>query len=200
MTYVLCHGFGFTNDYWDPFIPYLDDKYIFFDEKFKLDSCETYIGIGHSLGFLKLNLSGIRMKALVGLQGFLNFCGNTSPQREILKKNLARIIHSFSQNPKNTLKFFYKLCGYPQQNIPKKISKEGLIADLELMKQSFSPCTAPILIIGSLQDNVVSKSILEDNFKPPIVLQFIDGVNHTLGFAKPRETFEIVQHFLKTLK
>lgn len=196
MTYLLCHGFGFSDDYWENLIPFLDDKYEFFDKHFKINTKKNYIGIGHSVGFLKLNNSGIKFDALIGLQGFLNFCGTVPAQRELLQKNLDRMISFFSKDTESSLKFFYKACGY-EKEIPEKFSKDDLITDLQMMKLSFEHCGAPTLIIGSNEDKIVEKSILEDNFKNRFQLEFINGVNHTLGFSQPKEVFELIKKFLE---
>ncbi len=201
MTYLLCHGFGFDHCYWENLIPLLDDKYEFFDENFRVHSEKCYIGIGHSLGFLKLNNSGINVRALVGLQGFLNFCGHEPAHRENLQKNLDRMIEKCTKIPLCFLEFFHKLCGYDQQFDFRNISKENLLQDLEMMKNSYEHCGAPTLIIGSHEDKVVEHIILKDNFenRKNIQIKYIDGVNHTLGFSKPNETFELIKRFLKEI-
>lgn len=198
MTYLLCHGFGFTHHYWDPMLPFLDDTYTFFDESFVPDPRQTYTGIGHSLGFLKLSLSDVPLNACIGLQGFINFCG-IGTQRIQRRKNLERMIHAFSKNPQQSLRFFYNLCGFPGK-ISTTFTIETLIKDLKLMQQVFPLRPIPTLILGSRQDKVVPSEVLEDNFKPPVMLKFIEGVNHTLGFSKPQETFVAIKNFLKSLK
>lgn len=198
MTYLLCHGFGFTHHYWDLLLPFLDDAYAFFDENFVPDPQQMYVGIGHSLGFLKLTLSDIPLRACIGLQGFVNFCG-TGAQRIHRRKNLERMMHAFVQNQRQALQFFHNLCGFSGE-IPINLATETLIEDLKLMQQAFPLRPIPTLILGSRQDKVVPPEILEDNFKPPVVLKFVEGINHTLGFSKPQETFAAIKNFLKSLK
>lgn len=197
-TYLLCHGFGFTNEYWNSFVPLLDGNVEFFDKNLRPTSGKNYIGVGHSLGFLKLNNSGIKFRALIGLQGFLNFCGNNPIKKKVLQKNLDRMISAFEKNPKQALAFFYKLCGYDGK-IPSDISREELICDLKIMKSSFDHCKVPTLIIGSEDDQVVAKNILLDNFQNNdlVSLKFLDGVNHTLGHTKAEKVFVLVQDFLR---
>ena len=198
MTYLLCHGFGFNNSYWDNLIPLLDDEYEFFDANFKMSSEKNYVGVGHSLGFLKLNNSGVNFRALVGLQGFLNFCGSEPGHRKILQKNLERMMKECEKNPTRFLKFFHKLCGHDRQFDLQNFSKENLINDLKIMRNSYKHCGSPTLILGSHEDKIVEDMILKDNFenKKNIRLRYIDGVNHTLGFSKPKETVEAIRHFL----
>lgn len=191
MTYLLAHGFGFDNSYWQNLIPILDAEYEFFDRN--IDLRKEYIGIGHSLGFLKLNNSGIKFKALICLQGFLNFCGNNSERIE----NLNRMIELCLKNPKNLLKFFYRLCGY-NGKIPKDISAISLIKDLEMMKGSYFHCGARTLVIGSNSDKVVEKNIIENDFKNFAQIKYINDVNHTLGYSRSQEIFEAIHSFLNS--
>lgn len=220
-NYLFCHGFGFSDDYWDGFVQLLEHfsgedncSCEFFDAKFTPDKNTEYIGIGHSVGFLKLNNfkrqnPKMRMKALVGLQGFLDFCGSDPAKRKTRIENLDKMIRVFGKNPENALRFFWRACGYPTEGtaIPTNLSKNELIADLELMKCSFAHCSVPTLIIGSFEDTIVEPCVLFDNFcssylkeaQNILQLSVINGVNHTLGFSKPTETLGIIQTFLKTL-
>ena len=198
MTYLLCHGFGFTDDYWKNLIPFLDDKYEFWNEDIQKNSTESYVGIGHSIGFLKLNNSIIKFKALVGLQGFLNFCGIDPKQKIVRIKNLDRMMEACAKDSQKFLRFFYKVCGYPER-VPHENSSEKLIADLKMMKLSYPHCGVPTLIIGSHEDKIVEPSILEDDFGKDrmIKVDYIDGVLHNLGYSMPKETFEMIKNFLK---
>lgn len=226
MTYLLCHGLGFTNDYWKNLIPLMSNayngaKFAFFDEHFCLVPNEDYIGIGHSIGFLKLNNykmnhSLVKLKALIGLQGFLNFCGTLQPYRSERLKTIDKMISICSKDYQKFLIFFHKVCGYSTEAdevFPYlEISKEKLIEDLKLMKNAYKHCGIPTLIIGSFEDSIVGPYILRDNFvnrtKPttekvdnflPIHLRFVKGINHTLGYSKSGEVFKIIRQFLKTL-
>lgn len=198
MRYLLCHGFGFTNTYWKNLIPLLDYEYEFWYKNFITSPGKIYIGIGHSIGFLKLNNSGIKFKALIGLQGFLNFCGTELNQKNIREKNLNRMIELCSQNPTNFLNFFHKTCGYLEETLEYP-TKEELISDLNMMKHSYPHCKIPTLIIGSNSDKIVDPSILEDNFSNEkfVQLQYIDNVPHNLGYSKPKETFDMIKNFLE---
>ena len=98
------------------------------------------------------------------------------------------------------LEFFRNLCGY-EDRIEKNFSKEELLRDLESMKYSYKHCGLPTLIIGSEQDKIVEPQILQDNFSnnPLIQLEYVDEVNHTLGFSKSAEVFKIIKAFLKEI-
>lgn len=200
MTYLLCSGFGFDNGYWKNLIPLLDGEYEFFDSSFNSFERKDYVGIGHSLGFLKLNNSGIKFQALVGLQGFLNFCSGEPSRNSFLQKNLNRMMMNCERDTERFLEFFRNLCGY-EERVEKNFSKEELRKDLESMKYSYEHCSVPTLIIGSEQDKIVEPRILQDNFSnnPSIQLKYVDEVNHTLGFSKSAEVFKIIKAFLKEI-
>lgn len=198
MRYLLCHGFGFSNGYWDNLLPYLDGEYEFWRDNFIVREGQAYVGIGHSLGFLKLNNSGIKFKALIGIQSFLNFCGNDPVRRKRLQKNLDRMIMQCKRDRDRLLEFFYSLCGYTGAGYT-GLNRELLIADLLLMKNRYEHCGCPTLIIGSAGDAVVENWILQDDFAghSNIKLRYIDHDHHTLGFDRPNEVFELIKGFLR---
>jgi len=199
MSYLLCHGFGFTNDYWKNLTPLLNDDYEFFDQSQHYE--KEYIGIGHSIGFQKLNNSGIKFKALIGLQSFLNFCGTDPQIRKLRLDNINRMIDAFSNAPKKALSFFYKFCGH-NGNIPIDINLDILIQDLNSMKNSYEHCGVPTLIIGGTNDDVVSYDIIQNNFSNLQNIQTIsiDINTHTLGYDKPNVVIDLIQKFLKKIE
>ncbi len=198
MTYLLSHGFGFDNSYWRNLIPLLDDEYEFFNHGFCFSTQKSYVGIGHSLGFLKLNNSGIKFHALVGLQGFLNFGGSVAEHRIMILKNLDRMVAQCKLNPSRFLSFFRNLCGYQSKITLAELSIENLLQDLTMMKSAYNHCGAPTLILGSHQDKIVESAILEDNFEHQnVIIKYIDGVNHTLGFTNPNQVFEQIKNFMQ---
>ncbi len=201
MTYLLCSGFCFCNDFWRNLIPLLDDKYEYYNENFVENKNEDYIGIGHSLGFLKLNNSGIKFKALIGLHGFLDFCGAGNAKRDILQNTIDRMIASCKKNPRKFIDFFYNLCGY--RNIPNYqiVLVHDLIADLEYMKNAYHHCGAQTLIIGSINDKVLDNEIILDNFKniKNVELHYINNINHTLGFSEPEKVFKLIRRFIEKI-
>lgn len=201
MTYLLCHGFCFCNDFWKNLIPLLDYKYEFYDSVFIPDNSEDYIGIGHSLGFLKLNNSGIKFKALVGLQGFLDFCSSEHNRRAILQNTIDRMIASYKKNPRKFVDFFYSLCGYMNKPNYHVVLKQNLVDDLELMKNVYQHCGVRTLIIGSIYDKVLDNSIILDNFEnlQNVELSYINTVNHTLGFSEAEKTFKLIRKFIEKI-
>jgi pimeloyl-[acyl-carrier protein] methyl ester esterase len=196
-TYLLCHGFGFSNEYWKNLAPLLDGDVVFFDDGYEIDKTKRYGGIGHSLGFQKLNNSGIKFDFLIGLQGFLNFCGFEPREKKLREKNIGRLMKMFIQDASSTLKAFYDACQY-SNSIPENIYVDDLLTDLLSMKKSYVHCGCSTLIIGSNVDSIVPLSIIEDNFLnlPGVVMKKINGVAHSLGFAKAKEVSEEIRDFV----
>jgi pimeloyl-[acyl-carrier protein] methyl ester esterase len=196
MTYLLCHGFGFSNEYWRNLVPLLDGDVVFFDDN--LNSNKRYVGIGHSIGFQKLNNSGLKFDCLVGLQGFIDFCGSNHNTKNERVANLDHMLKIFAEDMVKSLEFFYRVCKYPCP-IPKNISADILTRDLKSMKESHRHCGSPTLIIGSKQDEIVPLSIIKDNFQNVrnVTVEEINGVPHSLGFYEPEKVFQKIKEFLK---
>jgi pimeloyl-[acyl-carrier protein] methyl ester esterase len=188
-AYLLCHGFGFSHEYWRNLTPLLDGDIVYFDKNFTAK--RSYIGIGHSVGFQKLNNSDIKFDYLIGLQGFVNFCGSAEESKKEREQNIDRMIKAFQTNALMSLKMFYNACGY-EGSIP-ETPVEELIEDLISMKKSYR-CRddCPVLIIGSDDDEIVPMSIISDNFADlrNVTTEKINGVPHSLGFLKAAEVSE----------
>ena len=184
-NYLLSHGFGFTNDYWRNLVPLLDGEIHFFDE-LNLDKSKTYVGIGHSLGFLKLNNSGLKFEALVALQGFLNYCGNLDRMQKVRKIALQKVRNKIIENKNESLRQFRSFCGYAD-NVTTDIPLSTLLAELEMMEHSYKHCGVKTLVIGSSDDVIVPMSVINDNFsnlKDVTILQLNTG-RHALGYLHP---------------
>ncbi|MDR0632147.1 MAG: alpha/beta hydrolase [Holosporaceae bacterium] len=196
MTYLLCHGFGFSNKYWRNLIPFLDGEVIFSDDN--SDKNRRYVGIGHSIGFQKLNNSGLKFDCLIGLQGFINFCGSDQNTRNERAANLDQMLQISAVDIAKSLEFFYRLCKYPDP-IPKNIRADVLMEDLKSMKESYPHCGCPTLIIGSEQDEIVPLSIIKDNFQNVrnVTVEEINDVPHSLGFCEPEEVSQKIENFLE---
>jgi hypothetical protein len=194
-NYILAHGFGFTDDYWQHLVPFLDGKIYYFDDE-TIDSHKEYIGIGHSLGFLKLNNSALRFSHLIGLQSFLNFCGHRDGPRKIIESKLKEISHNVEIDPVKTMEIFYQACGY-FASVPENLSKKTLLSELEMMKENYSHCGVPTMIMGTQGDTIVPPGIIEENFSTisHVTVKILDlKTNHSLGFHHP----EIVAHGIES--
>ena len=194
-SYLLAHGFGFTNDYWRNLIPLLDGNIYFFNDS-NLDKTKTYIGIGHSIGFLKLNNSKLRFEALIALQGFLNFCGSSDKMRKIREAELAKFGENVNSHKDECLRKFRELCGYGK-DVEADIPLQSLLDELEMMGKSYEHCGVKTLVIGSTDDVIVPMSIINDNFahlNNVSILQ-IDNGKHALGYFYPEIVVKKIYEF-----
>ena len=192
-NYLLAHGFGFTNDYWQNLVPLLDGNIYFFDD-LDLDKDKTYVGIGHSVGFLKLNNSGLQFDALIALQGFLNFCGSSDRMRKIREAGIAKVRNRVLINKHESLHQFRTFCGYDKKVIT-DIPLQTLLDELEMMGKGYAHCGVKTLVIGSADDVIVPMSIINDNFSHlsnAIILQ-VDYAKHALGYIKTQIVAEKIQ-------
>ena len=194
-NYLLAHGFGFTNDYWQNLIPLLNGNIYFFNDP-NLDKDKTYVGIGHSIGFLKLNNSGLKFDALVALQGFLNYCGSSDRMRKIREAGIAKVRNRVITNKNESLRQFRSFCGYDKE-VTTDIPLQTLLHELDMMGKSYEHCRVKTLVIGSADDVIVPMSIINDNFSHlanATILQ-LDYGKHALGYIKSQIVAEKIRNF-----
>ena len=194
-NYLLAHGFGFTNDYWQNLVPQLNGNIHFLSDP-NLDKEKTYIGIGHSLGFLKLNNSGLKFEALVALQGFLNFCGSSVRMQKIREAGIAKVRDRVLTNKNESLRQFRTFCGYDKE-VKTDIPLQILLDELKMMENRYEHCGVKTLVIGSADDVIVPMSIINDNFSKlsnTTILQ-LDYAKHALGYIKSQIVVEKIREF-----
>ncbi len=197
-TFILAHGFAFSDDYWHLLKNLLPGEVLFYQKNMATDSDANYVGVAHSLGFLRLNNSGIRFKYLFGLQGFLDFCGKTERLRRIRMQILDRMIRSFSKNYEEGLREFYARCSYTGET-PLHLSKEALLDDLESLKKAYPHCGVSTMIIASEDDPIVPRRVVEDNFLalPQVEIKFTENCRHTMGHCHPELIADIIRERLE---
>ncbi|MDR1366604.1 MAG: hypothetical protein LBJ13_01710 [Puniceicoccales bacterium] len=197
-NYILAHGFGFTDDYWQHLVPLLDGNIHYFGDE-TVDPNQKYIAIGHSLGFLKLNHSALQFSHLIGLQGFLNFCGHYDALRKIIEPKLNTMIQNIEIDHVRELEKFYQSCGYLAR-ISGSLSKKILLSELKMMKKNYSHCGVPTMVIGTYADKIVPKIIIDDNFSAManVTVKILNlDINHTLGFHSPKIVAHEIESFIK---
>ncbi len=204
--FVFCHGFGFDATFWDRLRPYfIDVNTVYLDLGYFGDKSTTltydesvdYIGIGHSLGLMKLLSLNIDFKCLIGLQGFVNFTGFDEQLQRVRKRELMSLTRHFLRSPEITLNQLYQRTGVPwalSQKPPLHLPL--LTKDLALLALSM-PITAPMLILGANDDKIVPPELIEDNFAhhPQVQIEIINQVQHGLGYFKPGVVFDNVMRF-----
>lgn len=209
MHFVFCHGFGFNNHFWDIIAPYFNrDKCTFIDlGYFKSPtflsefSAQKTIGIGHSLGLLKLMDLHKNFDALVGLNSFINFLGNTNSLREKRRLELSILKQSFIKNPEQTLKTFYKRCGVPEliERSPfTELDQYMMLNDINFLKEARPLPPIPTLILRTEDDIIVPQKLIEDNFSsyPNVKIDTMHHGKHGLGFTNPYDVYKRIRSFL----
>ena len=207
--FVFCHGFGFDKSFWDHLIPYfshelfvcLDLGYFGEENKLQIENKDTVlIGIGHSLGLLKLLALNRKFDYVIGLNGFVNFLGSDKSLHYQRDQELKALQEHFVLNPTLTLKNFYKRCNVPMDTKKlERINKERALNDLCSLSNNFSlPSEIKFLILGSRDDRVVPTSVLYDNFNgySNVTLQFLGNGSHGLGFLEAPTVYQKIMDFV----
>lgn len=187
---IFCHGWGFSHEFWNNLKEsFRDYPCIFWDLGYygkrscTLPKSGEWIGVGHSLGFVKLLQSGFSFKKIIAIQGFVNFLGFNQKINHARKKKLEKMINDFESNPLQVLENFFTLCGTKQNY--KEFDKLRLKNDLLDLKSSFEHLllNKSCLVLASKEDPIVPLPLLKDNFFDyPIA--FNDHGKHALGFLE----------------
>jgi pimeloyl-[acyl-carrier protein] methyl ester esterase len=215
ICFIFCHGFGFDSSFWQPLIPWFSGQELVFwdlgyfaDESLPIIDTESfdYIGIGHSLGFMKLLSLKIPFQALIGLNGFINFLGFETTLRQQRTREWISLKKHFQRNPIATLTQFYQRVGVTVDlHTKSKINHEKLMQDFVFLATTEKlGLNYPILLLSSAEDSIVPKKIIEDNFlnQSSIILETIGQqqtqtpVPHGLGYLHSDWVFQRIQHHL----
>ena len=154
----------------------------------------NYIGIGYSLGLMKLLSLPLKFKALIGLQSFINFLGFDPILAAKRRCTLNTMCENFRTNPQLTLNQFYKTCAGNANAFEKQkihlISPnfQKLNQDLTMLYTSCSlPLDIPLLILGTARDKIVPPELIYDNFAKVknVQIHFYDTGGHILGYQHP---------------
>lgn len=201
--FIFCHGWGFDHHFWDALRPYfsgndciyLDLGYFGEEKQFLPCSSFEYIGIGHSLGLMKLLSLNITFKALIGLQSFINFLGFDPLLHQKRKKELEAMQKYFDCYPYQTLLSFYKKCGFKMEK--RIFDKKKLAIDLQALSLSCTlPAHTPLFIIASNEDLIVPLELIQDNFEKKAKIYTHESAYHNLGAKHPQFVYKTIMSFL----
>lgn len=207
--FIFCHGFGFDKTFWDPLKPYfatqktlyLDLGYFGAETYLVLEPEQfNYIGIGHSLGLMKLLSFNISMSHLIGLHGFIHFLGFDATLNQLRMREWLSLKKYFLRAPELTLKQFYQRVGVPFEIHKKTIQTIKLQQDLDALKQTFDlPGKVPTLILGAVDDPVVPPVLIEDNFSSQnhVTIDILNQGQHGLGFLNSALVYQKIMRFIE---
>ncbi len=200
--FVFCHGWGFDYKFFQPLIneyfsqvPYhcLDLGY-FGEENLDLPEDSTFIGVGHSLGLIKLASLNVKFNALIGIQAFVNFLGFDLRLHKKRELELKAMIQHFQMDPVDTLISFHKRCGV-NYNSFNCLNKAKLMQDLELLTTSHQLPHTPLLILGAMNDTIVSQELIYDNFNKDVKVAMHSRGYHSLGLCEHHFVYEQIISF-----
>lgn len=182
--FIFCHGWGFDQKFFEPLIKeyfsntfcYCLDLGYFGRANLSIPNNHTFIGVGHSLGFIKLASLNVKLTALIGIQAFINFLGFNPQLNKKRKFELNTMIKHFEISPIDTLRSFYKRCGV-HYAIAKHLNKTKLMQDLELLTATYQLPSIPLLIISANNDAIVPSELVYDNFS-----KYVKVITHNKGY------------------
>lgn len=204
--FVFCHGFGFDATFWNPLRPYFigaDTIYLdlgYFDNPCMLihaDDAVDFIGIGHSLGLMKLMSLGIKFKCLVGLHGFIHFLGFDQQLYRRRERELMHLIKQFTRSPEATLMAFYQRTGVPWDLATRNaFNQTPLLKDLRSLAHPMQS-NVQLLVLGSNDDKITPPELIEDNFShhTHVTIHILNHAQHGLGYLKPDVVYKKIRAF-----
>lgn len=208
--FVFCHGFGLTTNFWNPLRPYFANEqciYLelgYFDQQIiqlpTIDASYTLIGIGHSLGLIKLLLSQLPFHKLIGLHAFINFQGFDLDLHKRRESELTAFKRSFHQQTTVCLASFYKRCGILDFNFDfRNLNCIRLRDDLEYLSSDTKlPEAAPLLSIHAKDDLIVPPELAHDNFadRANVTILMCERGQHSLHNMEPQILFQTIMGFV----
>lgn len=207
--FVFSHGFAFDRSFWknlsgyfsQEHCTYVDLGYFNDPSEFYIEShCSQLIGIGHSLGLLKLLSLKKNFDHLIGLNAFTNFLGFTPALQSQRAAELEQLKKQFIQSPIRTLNRFYHRCGVAvDPHTVEKIDLPRVLRDLDSLKENQTiPISSKALIIGARDDIIVPPEILQDNFKNALNtrVEIVEQGQHGLGFFNAQWVSEKIMSFI----
>lgn len=208
-AFVLMHGWGANGDYWQNLVDHLGSNDCFiYEQGYFLSSGDftssnevlkdfidnhqddKIIGVGHSIGFIKLLEMDVKFDYVFGLQSFINFLGS-NPSLEVVEKSFDDFVSKFVENPAQGLKDKYISSGiykYFDESLFREdnINNDLLMRDLESLREDKSHLLHKLPegnyhIFGTSDDVIVPSFIIKDNFPEDKMEIFDLKCGHSLG-------------------
>lgn len=211
---VFFNGFGANCTFWDNLKPYFSDYscVLLSENYFKEDGVideqrlkeifegKEVIGIGHSLGYMKLCLlqekyKFFNLKKVVSIEGFSNYLSDIPYVRETREFGINYMKICYAIDSILTLISFQAMCGAVPL-FPKAIDEELLQADLELLREKVTPPKIPHLVLSSADDPIIPCWVIEDNFRSFAKILYTQFAGHILGINSPEWVFKNISEFI----
>jgi len=221
-AFVLMHGWGSSGDYWQNLTPLLGENNDYFvyelgyfnninqtstqDLQNFIDSHQDdkIIGIGHSVGFIKLLEQNVNFDYVFGLQSFTNFLGSRPSQ--LIQDNFNGFVNQCIADPVLTLTQLYENSRIYEYfadyvNLEGNINAQLVVDDLKDLAIDKSHLLNKIkenyCIFATHDDQAVPTFVVKDNF-PENHVNFLDvEAGHGLGILYAdlvaREIFDMLE-------
>lgn len=223
ITFVLCHGWGFSPLYWHTLLPLLpsNPQSILWDlgyndgvVKAMVPPSSPCIGIGHSFGFAKLVDSTIPFHGLIGLNTFLNFPQLAEPtqsaqqvdshNKALETTQLGKMRLGMDRCPQKTLRLFYQSCGISLSSPACLTSPNplALASDLDVLAALdvttvFAKRNIPTNILLYDNDPIVPQEKARAQFQGYAAdIEVREGRGHCLGLTDPQTVLKAVKKLL----
>lgn len=201
--FVFCHGFGFKATFWNPITPFFQRESCTFLDLGYFGTPHTHvrkhgrplIGVGHSLGFLKLIKLGLPWDGLISIQGFTCFLGHGASLRSRRARELTRMQERFAIDPTGTLVVFYNRCGIKGPD--GRPDNEKLADDMKVLEEDCPlPYGIPVLALGTEDDVIVPPALTHDNFSGHAWISLCALGGHALGHRQMIFVLDHIKAFL----
>ena len=212
MHLLFQHGWGFTGECWQGWLPLLQGPYTLGNRGYWGTPCRLerqslppgFVLVSHSLGlhFLPREFL-VKAGLLVVISGFAHFHGLTPAACRISHKHVQRMLARMQSEPVELIRDFYRDCSCENLPVPKEGMDQALLTnDLTLLNQSridrkHTAGLPPTLLLHGREDRVVRlerahelADILETSR-----LTVIDGADHGLPFTHPLLCLDIIRAF-----
>lgn len=209
---LFVHGWGFSAKFWQPLADLLSDYAIDYIDLGYLNNQKTaddvlqeikshqdsYIAIGHSLGFFYLlKQFPLNFHHYVAVNSFLRFTKADDFVSGVPSRILQRMSKGIDKDSVSTLSQFYEQCQYHQRplSIMNNVRlKEGLDwLEKDDFRHYLLNINDKLTVIASEQDPVVTKEMTCDSF-PEHFIQWVEDKTHILPITEPALCATIIKN------
>ncbi|GHT92742.1 hypothetical protein FACS1894122_06970 [Alphaproteobacteria bacterium] len=155
-----------------------------------------WIGIGHSIGFVKLLEKEKNLRAIVGLQSFVNFLSDDPQLHRKRSMILEKTIAAFEKYPVEVWREFRQ--DSPEISL-EQLNYDLLLEDLKKLRlKYFVPAGLEHMILATRDDPVLDAAVVEGDF--PDKVKFLECPGHCLGYKNAKAVYDEIMKFVDALQ
>lgn len=213
---VFLHGWGFGPEIWSPWadafpkrpVALLDAGYFGPAQMTLPANPDGWVGVGHSLGFVRLLSMDVRWRGLIGLGAFMRFCPvperNSGTPAEVLDAMLAHL----DTAPADVLTRFLRRCGLKGRpsDLPDSVGLARLREDLLVLRgldlgptPKLMASSPPVLLLHAADDRIAPVELAREahGLLPGSRLHVFQSGAHALPVTRPDECLALAEEFLR---